>query len=95
MNKSQKFAIISIVFFLISTIISQVVYAELYQDYDGKLITEEEYLQRVNICIEKQQSDDCLTWALTDTAEALWNFKYKIQQPGKESLSNLIQKYLR
>ena len=64
-------------------------FAELYKDYDGKLITEEQMMNRYNICI-KMISDgklknniDCSTFIFTE---------YGVQEIVKETyLQSLIE----
>ena len=58
------------------------IYAELYQDFNGRLISEDEYLQRVNICHDiledgqLPQNTDCMKYALSEQVKLTWTIIY-------------------
>ena len=71
----QFIPIILSISFLASGLVSS--YSEFYQQYDGTYITEQEYIERLNICANEIQkgnldpnSTDCLQWALTQNAQS-------------------------
>jgi hypothetical protein len=92
MNNKIVSGIVIATILMMSTILMLDVTAELYQDFDGRMITEEEYMQRVNICIDQKaidmlaQETDCLKWALTDDAKYNWYFEYEVRQKAQKNL---------
>ena len=64
--------------------------AETYRDYNGELLSEEQYVQRVNICETLMntlpEDTDCMEYALTKEIYDIWYIKYVVSEKFEKFL---------
>jgi hypothetical protein len=95
MNK-QRFLLLAIVIGFSLAIGGEynLVDAETYRDFDGKLISEEQYVQRVNICEGLQNHNNldkeinCMEYALSKAMHDHWVLAYQVSERFEQFLDN-------
>ena len=93
-SSTRKLLFLAIVVGFSIAVSNNLASAETYRDFNGKLISEEQYVQRVNICEGLQSHNnldkniDCMEYALSKEMHDHWFLAYEVSEKFEQFLDS-------